>query len=50
MDFETWLEQVGELVGIKECPGATLDRDAWKLYYDDSYSPQEAVDEDMSYL
>ena len=49
--FEDWLVQLKKVLteryGFNE--DVKLDESAWKEWYDDGYTPEDAADEDMSY-
>jgi len=52
MEFETWFQRLKEYA-VKEhgfAPEAaeSFDREAYKLFYDDDYTPEDALDEDMT--
>lgn len=56
MSFENWLEAVRDhlvshsAMTTDEAHAYVFDnRPDWKMYFDDSYAPADAADEDMSY-
>lgn len=55
MDFEHWLAEVRKLlVKLGYCASPEAARgwgsdEGWKEYFDEEYTPREAVEEDFSY-
>lgn len=51
--FEDWFNEVKELARIfLQWPPKTIelmDKDAWKDFYDDGYTPVQAWEEELSY-
>lgn len=49
LEFDDWIRQLGKVsegLGIKL---GEIDREAWRDYYDDGYSPRDALYEDATY-
>lgn len=45
LPFEDWLRQLSDITGN---PLSNLDAEAWRPYYDDGFSPEEAFAEDCT--
>lgn len=51
LTFDEWLSEVNRLLGDAYGLGLASDhtgKDCWRGFYDDAYSPADAVDEDRS--
>jgi len=48
--FDNWFADLGLLYKARYGQEASgLDKNAWKEYFDDDYSPQDALDEEGQY-
>ena len=54
LDFEDWMDNLMDLAILEYDfsleSAKSFDRNAWKLYYDEDYSPRDALEEDLSYM
>jgi hypothetical protein len=50
-DFNAWFQELLKLAAANDWPveDSGGDRVAWALYYEDGYTPLDALMEDMSY-
>jgi hypothetical protein len=52
MDFETWFKKLQEVAvkdfGYSKKAVKTMDKKAWKSFYDDGLKPEEALEDDVS--
>ena len=52
MTFEKWCEEVEKILssqfGFRNPAHGTIDREAWREFYDDGMTPEQAIGEDMA--